>query len=112
MRSFEPKRWLWLAALLGLLWAGPSNAAELAELKAAGVVGERADGYLGLVDSAAPPQARELVTQVNAKRQAEYQRIAVQHNIAMAEVEALAGKKTLAKTEPGAWIYVESWRQK
>ena len=102
---------LW-PALVGLLWSLSAAAADLTTLKADGVVGERADGYLGLVQKEVSADARALVDQVNAKRKAEYARIATAHKIPVEQVEALAGKKTLAKTEAGAWIYIESWRRK
>ncbi|MGI9324417.1 MAG: YdbL family protein [Pseudomonadales bacterium] len=101
-----------LVLLAALLCSALALAADLSELKAQGVIGERADGYLGLVQSEAPLTARNLVEEINAKRKAEYQRIATRNSIALSEVEALAGKKTLGKTASGGWIYVEAWRQK
>ncbi len=101
-----------LVMLVSLLCSALVLAADLSELKAQGAIGERADGYLGLVQSEASLAARNLVEEINAKRKAEYQRIATRNSIALSEVEALAGKKTLEKTDIGGWIYVESWRQK
>lgn len=101
-----------VVATFALLWVLAAVAADLAELKAQGLVGERADGYLGLVEEVVPAEVSELVAGVNARRRAEYERIAASNNIALSEVEALAGRKTLSKTAPGGWIYVDGWRQK
>lgn len=100
-----------LLVLIALLPA-LAHAAELSDLKSDGVVGERADGYLGLVQDTVDADAAALVTEINAKRKAEYQRIAAANELPLEKVEALAGKKTLGKTESGHWIFIESWRQK
>ncbi|MEM1436223.1 MAG: YdbL family protein [Pseudomonadota bacterium] len=100
------------SALLALFWSITAAAADLAELKKLGLVGERADGYLGLVQDTVPAEVSELVTGINARRRAEYQRIAANNNIALGDVEALAGRKTLDKTAEGGWIYIDVWRQK
>ena len=48
-------RWLApISALVLILAAAPALAADLDGAKAAGQVGERTDGYLGLVDESAP----------------------------------------------------------
>lgn len=106
----RPRSGLLLVVLL--LLAGSAQALELSELKADGVVGERADGYLGLVEPEVAADVAELVADINSRRKAEYQRIAAENELPLEKVEALAGKKTLGKTEAGHWIYIESWRQK
>lgn len=113
-QRFKKKSWYSkaIAMVLAMIWTVTAAAAELGELKAQGLVGERADGYLGLVQEVVAVDVSELVAEVNARRKAEYERIAADNNIALSEVEALAGRKTLAKTEPGGWIYVDGWRQK
>lgn len=112
MQALKGRVRIILFVLAGMLWVSTASAAELGTLKADGIVGERADGYIGQVQATAEADVRALIQSVNAKRRAEYERIAAQHGIALSEVEALAGKKTLAKTAPGQWIFIESWRQK
>ena len=102
----------YLAATICLLASLSVFAIDLDAAKADGVVGERADGYLGAVQSSAAAEVRVLIEDINAKRKQQYERIAAQNGIPLAEVEALAGKKTIAKTQPGGWIFVETWRQK
>ncbi len=80
--------------------------------KSQGLIGERADGYLGVVDESAASGVAALVRDINAKRQTEYDRIALKNGITRGEVEILAGKKTLAKTPPGGWIFATKWVKK
>ena len=96
-----------------MLAAAAAFAADLDQAKREGLVGERADGYLGLVVESAPADVRALVAEVNAKRTAEYQRIASGNNLEVAQVQALAGKKAIEKTRPGEWILLNGgWRKK
>jgi uncharacterized protein len=102
-----------LALMLLLVSAGAALAADLEQAKRDGLVGERADGYLGLVVARVPADVAALVTDVNERRRTEYQRIALQNGIALAEVEALAGRKAIEKTAPGGWIFTNGgWRRK
>ncbi len=96
-----------------LLASSAAFAADLDQAKRDGLVGERADGYLGLVDTSAPSDVRALVADVNDKRKAEYQRIAAGNDLEMAQVEALAGKKAIERTAPGGWILLNGgWQKK
>ena len=70
------------AVLLLLCAALPAAAQSLDQAKAAGQVGERIDGYVGVVDANAPGDIRALVDQVNAERQAKYAEIAAERGIA------------------------------
>lgn len=96
-----------------LLSAGTIFAATLDEAKSEGLIGERADGYLGIVDTAGGAEIAALVTDINNKRKAQYQRIAKKNGIGVEQVQALAGKKALEKTRAGGWVLVNGeWRQK
>ena len=48
-----------------------AHAADLGAAKTQGLVGEQDDGYLGVVDSSAPADVRDLVESVNVKRRQE-----------------------------------------
>lgn len=99
--------------LLLLSLATSAFAADLQQVKRDGLVGERADGYLGLVRETVPEDVAELVRDVNARRRAEYQRIAESNNLTVEQVQALAGKKAIDRTEPGGWILLNGgWQQK
>ena len=103
----------YLLPILALTWAGLAFSAELNQAKSAGHVGERADGYLGLVNQNAPADVVSLVKEVNNKRRAEYQRIASSNELTLEQVEALAGKKAIERTGAGGWIMTNGgWQQK
>ena len=109
MKKFIPR-----LVILGLaLFAVAAGAADLDQAKRDGLVGERADGFLGLVVEQSPSDVVALVAEVNAKRMAEYQRIAREHNLTVEQVQALAGKKTVEKTAGGNYILINGgWQRK
>ena len=95
------------------LIAGTAFGADLDQAKRDGLVGERADGYLGLVQSEVAQDVAQLVKDVNAKRRAEYQRIAAANDLTLEEVQALAGQKTIERTAAGHWIMANGgWKKK
>jgi len=94
-----------LAAALFLIAAAPNARAEdLDAAKAAGWVGERPDGYLGVVSASAPPAVKQLVLDVNAKRRLKYAEIAQQNGTSVDTVAALAGAKLVERTPPGQYV--------
>jgi uncharacterized protein YdbL (DUF1318 family) len=82
-------------------------ALTLDEAKAQGLVGERPDGFVGIVDPKAPAEVRALVEEVNAKRREAYAQIAKKNGVPFDAVAALAGKKLIEKTPPGQWVMDE-----
>ncbi len=100
---------LLLLAALGLLAGIPSSwAIGLEQAKAQGLVGEQANGYLGVVTSGAASEVTALVADINAKRKQRYQDIANRNNTNLQVVEALAGKTAIEKTAPGQYIKAPS----
>jgi uncharacterized protein YdbL (DUF1318 family) len=87
-------------------------AIELDTAKSQGLVGERADGYLGIVVQSPSSEVTALVETVNAKRRARYQEIASKNNIDLADVEARAGQRAIQLTDSGGWIFQARWEQK
>ncbi|KAA9132648.1 DUF1318 domain-containing protein [Marinihelvus fidelis] len=98
------------AALLTLVLTGTVFAMDLGQAKSEGLVGEKPDGYLGLVDSGASSDVRALVQDVNAKRRANYQRIAKQQGAPLAEVEKVGGMTAIDKTQRGHYVMDASGR--
>jgi uncharacterized protein YdbL (DUF1318 family) len=98
-----------LAVPSGLALAGP-----LDDAKKAGSVGERPDGYLGVVSGTAGAEVKALVEQINAKRREEYRAIAKKRGISVEAVAALGGEKWIEKTPPGQYVMTSSgkWIQK
>ena len=103
---------LFLALALALAWSTAISASPLTELKASGLIGERMDGYLGVVQTDAPKDVHAQVEEINTKRRAAYQRIATKNSLTLEDVAALAGKKTLQKTPTGQWVFTGTWRKK
>lgn len=96
--------------LAGLGWSAPSWAISLHEAKAQGLVGEQANGYLDLVKPNASGEVKALMKDINAKRKKEYQAIARRNNTGLSAIEALAGKKAIARTPSGQYVKLPSGR--
>jgi uncharacterized protein len=94
--------------------ATPAFAGALDEAKSSGYVGERPDGYLGVVDPGAPASARQLADDINAKRHAHYANIANKTGSTVRAVGILAGEKLIANAPPGTF-YMDAagrWQRK
>jgi uncharacterized protein YdbL (DUF1318 family) len=85
-----------------LLVTFSSYASPLSDFKAQGIVGEKNDGYVGLVkqDSA----AAKIVLEINEKRRKRYQQLAQQNNVPLASIAKLAAEKAQEKTKAGQYI--------
>jgi uncharacterized protein YdbL (DUF1318 family) len=83
----------------------------LSDAKAQGLVGERPDGYLGAVTHSGG--ADEIVKLINEARLTQYQRLAKDNNLSVADVQAMAGQKAIEKTQAGQYIQVnQKWAKK
>ena len=100
--------------LVSLMATSTVMASPLTQPKADGLIGEQADGYLGLVSSDVPESVKKLVDEVNAKRKAGYQRIAQQQGTSLTDVERVGGNTAIEKTLPGNYIRDANgvWRKK
>ncbi|MGM0540868.1 MAG: YdbL family protein [Pseudomonadota bacterium] len=84
---------------------------QLGSYKSQGLVGEKTNGYLGVVTD--QNEASQLVELINDARKAQYQKMADANNIAIQDIETLAGKKALEKTKPGHYIEINGrWVKK
>ena len=91
--------------LLGVLWLPlPSWSLTLEEAKTQGVVGEQANGYLGVVRPGASAEVQALVNDVNQKRRHMYEEIARRNSTKLEAVEMLAGKTAIDNTRPGNFV--------
>lgn len=91
-------------ALGGLLLAAPAQAGALDDAKDAGWVGERRDGFVGLVRRDAPDDVKALVEEINRKRRATYERIAERRGTTVVAVAALAGEKLIREAPDGHFV--------
>lgn len=105
-RSFS--RTALIAALLGLgtLGAAPAFAqdAVISAAKAAGTVGEQADGYLGIKGSVSS-DVRAAVDALNIKRRAAYTDLAAKRGVTVQDMAAVTGCQTLASRVSQGQIY-------
>ena len=84
---------------------------QLGNYKSQGIVGEQPNGYLGIVQT--KNEAKQLVQLINNARKAQYQKMANTNKITIQDIETLAGKKALQKTQPGHYIQVNGrWVKK
>lgn len=102
------------ASILSIcLGAMPASAADLAQAKAEGWLGEQMNGLLGVVDSNAPEDVKDLMQSINAQRQAEYRRIAQKNGVPADEVARLTGQKVINQAAPGHFVETPSgWRRR
>jgi len=71
-----------------------------AAARSSGKVGEKMDGYLGIVGNASP-ELQRLVDDINIKRRAVYAQRAQQARATVEEYALTAGCQAIAKTVPG-----------
>ena len=102
--------------LHGLPLASPAAAADISleRAKDEGLVGERADGYVGIVVPQADAPVQAMVKQVNTKRRAAYEEIAKKNGASVDSVAVLAGEKLIERAAKGEWVTDPqgNWRQK
>lgn len=97
----------WIVALLSLTLVAftaidAAHAGQLDDAKAAGLVGEKADGYVGAVTGGTDIDG--LIDQVNAGRQAKYAEIASKRGAPVDAVAAIAGKKLIERAPSGHYV--------
>lgn len=112
MNRFFPGKKFFMQLLTGCLLIGflvlPSWGMTLDEAKQKGMLGERADGYLGVVTQSTDTEVLNLMKEINQKRREIYQTIADKNGTALSTVEALAGEKALTQTPSGQYILLPS----
>jgi uncharacterized protein len=110
------RRWFSLLSLLAAaalalpLLSGSVSAATLDELRAAGKVGERYDGFAVARD----PSAADLVKEVNDKRRKIYEERAKKQGVTAEAVAAVYAKEIVDQVPDGTWVLTADgeWRRK
>lgn len=113
--------WISLKALVAALMlaialpAVSALADPLDDARAAGILGERPDGYVDVVSGNATPDILKLKNDINAQRRAVYEQLAAQKGVPIEQIGAIAAEKTInEKLQPG-WYYMDAsgqWHQK
>lgn len=88
----------------GVLWSAPASAQSLTlqDAQSRGLVGERQDGYVGIVKDA--PGVQQLVDEINLQRRQLYRDIARKNSIPINTVERLAADKAISKAASGEFV--------
>lgn len=92
-----------IALAILLLPAAPALADKLDDLRAAGVVGERFDGFLELRDPGAA-DAKAFVERVNAKRRKIYVKRAKENKATAEQVGQIYAKEIMEDAPKGTWF--------
>ena len=106
---------VFLSLLLSMMTASVAVAASpLAKPKADGLIGEQANGYIGLVEQNVPADIKKLVNEANANRKTGYQKIAAKQGTSLKDVEKVGGQTAIDKTLKGNYVRDASgrWRKK
>ena len=91
----------------------PVSAADLAQAKATGQVGEQLDGYLGVVQPNAPADVRALVDGINRERRGAFQAIAKKNGVSVDEVARITAQKLIGQAAPGHYVQTPSgWQRR
>jgi uncharacterized protein YdbL (DUF1318 family) len=99
---FRPLRIALAALCLALAMGAPAMALDLEQARAQGLVGEQADGYVGVVTST--PETQALAASVNAQRRAAYADIASRNGTTPDAVAALTAERVIARLPRGSWV--------
>ncbi|HLF97152.1 MAG TPA: YdbL family protein [Methylococcaceae bacterium] len=100
-------------ALILCMALAPVAAADLAQAKAAGQVGEQLNGYLGVVQPNAPAEVRALVESINRERRNAYQAIAKKNGVGVDEVARVTAQKVIGQAGPGHYVQTPSgWQRR
>jgi len=97
-----------MLALLTLVlaaWAAtPAAASPLDEAKSRGTLGERYDGYLGVVKPGTSAADEALAQDINAKRKAHYAKIGAKNGASVTATAAIAGAKLVEAAPSGQYV--------
>lgn len=103
MKTVRKIKVLGLLAVGALALTVPAQAQRdpaYAAARAAGKVGEKVDGYLGIV-GAPTQELQRLVDDINIKRRAVYAQKAQENNATLEQYALTAGCQAIARTAPG-----------
>lgn len=96
-----------VAVLLAIAMFGATSSAfalDVQSAKAQGLVGEQADGYLGVPNPPGSDEVQKLVADTNLKRRAHYQEIANSNGTSLEAVQELAGQKLIQAAKSGEYV--------
>lgn len=104
------------AAILLLIATGatPASALDLDQARAAGQIGERADGLVGAVAANANADVAALVATINQARLEAYKALAQKEGTPLEAVQTVAGERQLQAAARNGWYVMDAsgrWRK-
>ncbi|MBT5415041.1 MAG: YdbL family protein [Rhodospirillaceae bacterium] len=90
--------------LLPLAGALPAWADALDDALKAGLVGETREGYIAPIQNPPAPEITALVNNINARRRAQYTKIAEENGSDIQTIERIAGKRVIERARPGTYV--------
>ncbi len=102
------------ALLAGLAPLAAASGIDLARAKGMGAVGERIDGYVGVVTAQSSAPIEAVVKRINARRRELYEQVAQKNGTGVGVVEVLAGERLIARASRREWVTDADgvWRRK
>jgi uncharacterized protein YdbL (DUF1318 family) len=106
-------RFAFAAALIALAPAAAAQTPTLDSARAAGLIGERYDGFIGIAGPA-PQAVRAQVARINIQRRSLYSSLAARKGVSPQDVGITAGCELLARVGPGeAYLWPDGvWRRR
>ncbi len=102
-----------LALVFSTAGATPAFAGPVEDAKAAGLIGEQPDGFLGSVVANPPANIAALIRDINTKRMAAYADIAAKNGTSVEAVGAVTAQKLYNEAKPGTFLLVNgNWVKK
>jgi uncharacterized protein YdbL (DUF1318 family) len=97
---------------IGVLISAQAFAMDLAQARTQGIVGETSDGYVAAVT--ASPDAGVVVSEVNARRRAEYEKISKENGQPVSVVGKVAAERIINGLPSGSYCKAPdgSWKRK
>lgn len=93
-----------VAAVVLLLGTAAWSSSDLNAARDAGTVGERRDGYIGLVVENPTAEQKALVEEVNSRRRAQYVKIAKKTGATPEEAAVLTAERLFREAKPGHYL--------
>lgn len=116
MRKFIARLVVAVAALVAALsGAAFAMSAMVENAKSQCIVGEQADGYLGVIDAAkASEDVKREVSAVNQQRKAYYSQVAQKNGVTIEVTAAMAAEKLITQASPGQCVRdsTGAWKKK
>ncbi len=85
------------------------------QAKKNGIIGEKPDGYLGMIDINTPQKIQSAMEEINIKRKSVYMDLAKQQKVSLDVVSALTGEKLISNLPAGHYYYnvqLQKWVKK